>query len=442
MEVGWTAAKIKMIPRQQAMEWTQTASSSACRAMMQDVAMRGSAAMTRSPAAMGRELTSMVDDVSNDVLALIASYLQPNSVVMFAAAIMAPSASWARRSMRWQRVKWTDKCEAIMSSAGGETWTTLDISDMGAGPDRTADRLSDDDMAAILGVIDARRNLTCLKLVPCRSLNGHGLECLRDSTKLKMIALDAQRHDEKPEGALLKPGLAAVIRSILSTEGNVLSCLQVQATYFREIFLDMRMPRGTQLVRSEDTGCLYFGLERGEVLARMTAGTADELEKCLWCGCVSLLRECEDCLDTIRCTCVEVVERQNAHKCVLVCEDCGVMSCENCKCYAAAHVISCEPGYQNGRGHVLCKRCRLDRCRRGDLADCDRCRSISLDEMFRVHDHKLVMMSQTIRAYERKLDLVRTAATEGDEAGRLGMVMAVVDFQDDDVVFDENMREI
>jgi len=147
-----------------------------------------------------------MNDLSDDTLALISSYLPKTSTLLFAVAMTAPSSSWKKRKpsksskaivssikpmhppaslveslvgdppvsgrIYLRRIEWGGKrqqreqektCieEQLIPYYEDNGWVTLDFIDIGRS---LASKLNDDDLGAMLACIDAKSNLKRLKL--------------------------------------------------------------------------------------------------------------------------------------------------------------------------------------------------------------------------------------------------------------------------------------
>ena len=95
-------------------------------------------------------------------------------------------------------------------------------------------RLSDDDLGAVLVILDAGHTLLKLKLANCLNITGRGLEPLRGSTALQFIDLSlvgqfvkvSEIDDPEVEGGVLSVEIVTpVLQSIIDAEGNALRYL-------------------------------------------------------------------------------------------------------------------------------------------------------------------------------------------------------------------------
>lgn len=210
-----------------------------------------------------------ISDLPDGFLADVAKYLPTPSRAIFAVAMTAPSSSW--REFNWghrQPPSVTSKAIILTSD-----WGVLDFAEV----ERSlAKKLTDDDLGAILGCIEAAeasnwwvhfwslrgeaalqvlaRGVTfikTLKLTGCVNIVGHGLEPLRRCTRLEQIDLSLVKQHESPEISTVGLGRGPLISaracipildSIISTEGNNLKHIQFPKKWRR---------RGTYVVVSD-----------------------------------------------------------------------------------------------------------------------------------------------------------------------------------------------
>ena len=103
-------------------------------------------------------------------LTAIADYLPQTSRALFAVA---------------SRPNDNEASKAVIASTANEGWETLDFADVGD----LAARLNDNDIHALLLVIDAKNKMKRICLTGCNNFVGHGLEPLRESVVLEHICI-------------------------------------------------------------------------------------------------------------------------------------------------------------------------------------------------------------------------------------------------------------
>ena len=171
-----------------------------------------------------------ISDLPVGILVDVSAYLSKPSRAMLAAAFTAPSTSWQNNdSMR----RPSSISTAIVSSS---EWDTLDFMDI---EKSLANRLSDDDMYAVLQCINAQDVLKKLKLTGCTNITGSGLIPLRRSVVLEQIDLSLlkQYEDLESDGSsemhhsLSKDIVLPILDSIISSTTTGCSLKHIQLPY-------------------------------------------------------------------------------------------------------------------------------------------------------------------------------------------------------------------
>lgn len=194
-------------------------------------------------------------DLPDAVLADAATYLSKPSRALFAVAMTAPSASWAKFNCE-RRPSAASK--AIISSSSAtkknpkeaaeeERWGSFPCSyrknlaarltddDLAAEQPGTLDfediekdlaaGLTDDDLGAILLCINAKNTLKILKLTGCINIIGNGLEPLRGSIVLQQIDLSlVGRHESpifEPDPSISETAVLPILNSIIDADGQL-----------------------------------------------------------------------------------------------------------------------------------------------------------------------------------------------------------------------------
>lgn len=322
------------------------------------------------------------------------------------------------------RIELSEASQAILSAAGGGDWETFDLCDA----EDMALKLEDEGLAAMLGVIDAGRHLKFLRLVQCPNLEGNCLVHLQGSNTLQIIAFDSLRHNEAPQGDLVKPGMRFIINTILGHEDNSVFLLQVPPVSFNNTLHTLRSELGycRPIIKSPDSGCIYLRATPDRVTRRLHSDNLFcDLDWCYLCQEVTNFRCCVDCKTTFRCTCSGVSEGDSEP---LICELCGSLSCENCKLMEWSDIVQCR------EGHTMCERCRFDHCER-DREFCDHCRLLAADYGYLLNDHHSNTMAQQNSEIASLRDMItsaRDAATGvGGAEQRLHAVCAALGLHDD-----------
>lgn len=126
--------------------------------------------------------TLTVGDLPWDAIELVIGYLPLPSTALFAVAISAPSSSWCSGTFEQPTLLTTSALASRILS-----WRQLDFGDIETD---LAERITDDDLAAVLICIDAKNLLQKLKLQGLMNVTGRGLRPLRGSTVIQQIDLD------------------------------------------------------------------------------------------------------------------------------------------------------------------------------------------------------------------------------------------------------------
>lgn len=182
--------------------------------------------------------TLCLANMPHDHLTAIADYLPKSSRALFAVALTAPSKSF--RISNWKG-KLSEASKAIITSTvpslipspnkgakgynsvekdlltkyyGTSNWSTLCFLDIKI--DNLVDKLSEDDIGAVLVCIDAKNKLKSLRLADCKDIVGNALEPLCESKVLKKIQFG--RNNGKLSSSIVVP----ILNSIVDTDGNSL----------------------------------------------------------------------------------------------------------------------------------------------------------------------------------------------------------------------------
>lgn len=134
-------------------------------------------------------------DLPESIVLDIASYLPKLQRTLFTIATGAPSSFWVTHHLDGNPVP----PNAIRSTLDVGKWKVLDFIDV---EKRVANKLTDDDIYAVLVCIGAINSVEVLKLTGCINVTGCGLEPLRDSERLKQIDLSLVKQNQSP---ILKP---------------------------------------------------------------------------------------------------------------------------------------------------------------------------------------------------------------------------------------------
>ena len=157
--------------------------------------------------------TLHISDLPVSFIVDVSSYLTKPSRAILAVAFSAPSSSWKTNDVH----RLSPISTAIVSAS---QWDTLDFEDIEG---ELANKLTDDDMYAILKCINARDVLKKLKLCGCINITGIGLNPLRGSVILEQIDLSLVRKYEEPRiksiPKISQEVVISILESIISTDG-------------------------------------------------------------------------------------------------------------------------------------------------------------------------------------------------------------------------------
>ena len=155
-----------------------------------------------------------ISDLPIGFIADVSAYLSKPSRAILAVAFSAPSSSWKINEVM-HRLSPISK--AIVSAS---QWDTLDFQDINK---ELANKLTDNDISAVLKSINARDVLKRLKLCGCTNITGIGLHPLRGSVVLEQLDISfARKHETQyidPEPKISHELVMPILQSIISDEG-------------------------------------------------------------------------------------------------------------------------------------------------------------------------------------------------------------------------------
>ena len=133
--------------------------------------------------------TLHISDLPVGFIADVSAYLAKPSRAILAVAFTTHSSSWQNDDLMHRQ---SPISTAIVSAS---QWDTLDFEDVN---EELANKLTDDDLYAILQCIHAHDVLKKLKLCGCNNITGIGLNPLRGSTVLEHIDISlVGKHDKR-----------------------------------------------------------------------------------------------------------------------------------------------------------------------------------------------------------------------------------------------------
>ncbi len=172
-----------------------------------------------------------ISDLPNETLVKIFLGVSPQDFSWFirSGISTAPSSSWRR--CKW-KIQPNVNSRLVLSSFASahnddddDAWSILDFADI------DGNRLTDDDVGALLSCIDAVHKVKRLKLAGCTSISGVGLEPIRGSLVLEQIDLSLVKEHRMPEidhpvPLLSQSKVLPILSSIISMDGNRLKQFQ------------------------------------------------------------------------------------------------------------------------------------------------------------------------------------------------------------------------
>ena len=164
--------------------------------------------------------TLHISDLPTGFIVDVSAYLPKPSRAMLAVAFTSSSL--------WQNDALMHRLSPISTAIiSAEQWDTLDFKDINK---ELANKLTDDDIGAVLKCINAQDVLKRLKLCGCTNIEGHGLNPLRGSVVLEQIDMSfTPRYGCQEVLSEAKISLATIISildSIISAEDCSLKYIQ------------------------------------------------------------------------------------------------------------------------------------------------------------------------------------------------------------------------
>jgi len=336
----------------------------------------------------------------------VSAYLPKPSRAILAVAFTTSSSSslWQTDYEVMHRLSPISK--AIVSA---QQWYILDFEDV---EKELANKLTDDDISAVLKSINAQDVLKRLKLCGCINIEGIGLHPLQGSIVLEQIDLSlVGKYDNPypaPESKISQEVVAPILNSIVSSEGCSLKCIQFPYKWlgrtnhlrdfrrrYNELFSGRNMICSKCNAEIQGISSWILGNHNRKIcydcLAPLCGDCSlDNLNDgfCLHCCITCDKTYCTDCVKSTRCNCNDCLDT----KCkgcgdMEECDECGVASCENClntcggcnrtRCVDCVSYHRCEErGCFNGN----CEDCYdgkeydVKYCEQCELAHCNGCK--------------------------------------------------------------------
>ena len=281
----------------------------------------------------------------------------------------------------------------------GFEWDTLDFGHI---EKELAERLSDDDINAILRCIDAVHKLKILKLTNCINITGVGLEPLRGSRIIAKIDMSLVGEHKSPllnpEPPISRDVVLPILDSILDGEGSALKQIQFPKKW--RILNNRFHPSNQDFYRfirrfneiMESHGAIRCPDCNGEVGYRgFCEVSVSQTSTCFACS----KQECNDCEST-RGLEGTLLICSTCEKCY--CSDCSTMYvCRHCQhdfCRACSPPVKCSGSECDDEDNNICGRCRryCHRCQRLYCRDCrsqyqcDVCYIVGCSECISYHE--------------------------------------------------------
>jgi len=349
--------------------------------------------------------TLHINDLPVGFIVNLSAYLAKPSRALLAVALSTPS-SW-KNDNDVHRLSPISK--AIISAS---QWDILDFEDVNK---ELANKLTDDDISAVLTCINAHDVLKRLKLCGCTNITGIGLHPLRGSTVLEQIDISLVGKYEcpypAPKSKISDGVVAPILVSIVSSIGCSLKCIQFHIDWkrqwehpyplqdfqrrYNELFStrrDMICSKCNVIIQGIDDwtdgnhnfhnrkicyDCLKPLCSDCRRDDEMNPGFC--LQSCNTCN----KTYCTDCITSTRCTncsstkCKECGDMEECNECgvalcvgcLYTCENCNLSQCENCLTLLHCEDIMCTPKVHcedcyNGKEYSItyCGECGMKYC--------------------------------------------------------------------------------
>ena len=247
---------------------------------------------------------------------------------------------------------------AIISAS---QWDILDFDDINK---ELVNKLTDDDICAVLKCINPQVVLKRLKLCGCVNITGYGLNPLRGSTVLEQIDLSlVGRYDNPhpaPKSKISEEAVVPILDSIISADGCSLKYIQFPYKWCggsSDLIRDFQ-ERFNELFSTRDMICSKCNVEIRGVSNWMSDHNIQIDKTCYDC----LVLVCGDCRRD---------DVANDGFCLQSCTACDKAYCTDCA--PVTRCASCSEAYCKGCGAMeACDGCENANCRYC-LCSCDSC---------------------------------------------------------------------
>ena len=278
-----------------------------------------------SPAGIHR-----LSSLPSGVLEHIASYLLAPSRLIFAVAITE------RKKTPYQMIMARNpEHKESHSLIVGSWWNWLSL-DFGDVEKELAEKLSDDDIKAILMSINAADGLLYLRLTNCTNITGSGLEPLRGSSKLCLLDLSLAAKHQRPVfykyPALLLHRVIPILDSMIGVPRTNLMYLQLPHDWRRVCHGDIHFSDSIHafIVRYKELA-LSRHLYCGKCFKRVWYENYDNVES------DEYATEVSTCYDCMSCYCLDCRDEEDNSCMIFNCNACKKCFCNKCSTMNLCH---------------------------------------------------------------------------------------------------------
>ena len=306
-----------------------------------------------------------ISDLPIGFIVNVATYLPKPSRAILAAAFSAPSTSWKNDNLM-------HRLPAISTAiVSAQQWDTLDFEDINK---KLANKLTDDDIYAVLKSIDAHDVLKRLKLCGCTNITGIGLNPLRGSVVLEQIDFSlVGKHGifnchPQLQSKILEEAVVPILDSIISSNGCSLKHVMFPPEW-----------RGSN-AHAESESLNQFR-QRYNILynsRRLNCSKCNsEMDNIVWMRMLQY-NVCYDCLKPFCDNCTDNDEDEE-HGALNFCGRCDKDFCLDC--VPTTECIGCQETMLCGCAGRTCQQCNETKCKEC-LHTCDGCNRSRCDDCF------------------------------------------------------------
>ena len=328
--------------------------------------------------------TLHITNLPDGFLVNVSEYLSKPSKAILAVALSAPSSSWNVNSIPSMLSK------AIVLAS---QWDTLDFEDVNK---ELANKVTDDDISAVLTSIGAHDVLKKLKLCGCININGHGSNPLRGSSILEQVDISLARKNEAPQIDIPRISheiVLPILDSAISSDGCTLKYIQLPWKWretppvieFRRRYNQHLDNRGFSCATCnrnmnaqewmndwfENTMMCY------ECLKPICSQCDMDGRAAICRNCIK--KYCDDCLYMTEC---HECERATCENCLNSCNVCSRTGCENC-----IEMLHCEGDDCSYQNCVDCLGGDVKACEECEMVYCSSCRFDNVKERYKEREY-------------------------------------------------------